>query len=183
MKSIVDLFHEIGMLAQTQRSGYAFVGTGKQSVAEHSHRMTLIAYALAKLSRDPIDLTKLLMICLLHDLPETRTGDLNNINKRYVKADETKVIEELKTQSPIGPDIAKYLQEYNDNTSVEAHLAHDADKLEMLLVLKELHDVGNPRCMEWFDRVSGRLESATAKELAKIIRDRPSDSWWKTEVN
>lgn len=180
MQAIVDLFNEIGMLAKTPRSGYAFLGTGKQSVAEHSHRMTLIAYALASLENETaIDLSKLLMMCLLHDLPEARTGDLNNVNKRYVTANEDKAIEDLKRQSPLGPNMAAYINEYITNTSVEAQIAHDADKLEMLLVLKEQNDLGNPRSMEWFERVAARLHRDGAKNLANIIRNTPSDQWWK----
>ena len=49
MIEIVNLLHEIGMLSSIPRSGFAFLGSGKQSVAEHSFRVTLIAYVLARL--------------------------------------------------------------------------------------------------------------------------------------
>ena len=96
MQSFIHLFNEVGMLAHLPRSGYAFLGAGKQSVAEHSHRMTFVAYVLAKESKEPVDMAKLLLMCLLHDLPEARTGDLNYVNKRYVEANEDQVIAELK---------------------------------------------------------------------------------------
>lgn len=179
MKAVIDLFHEIGMLENIPRSGYAFLGTGEQSVAEHSYRMTLIAYALAALGKDSVDLTKLLMMCLLHDLPEARTGDLNNVNKRYVTADENKVVEELKKQSQLGPQIAEYINEYIENKTLESRLAHDADKLEMLLVLKKQYDLGNSRAAEWIDKVAARVETDLAKTLADNIKNRPSDEWWK----
>ena len=39
MYSIVNLLHEVGMLAHIPRSGFAFLGLGKQSVAEYSYRV------------------------------------------------------------------------------------------------------------------------------------------------
>jgi len=181
MKSIVHLFNEIGMLARTPRSGFAFLGSGKQSVAEHSHRIACIGYALATLSKSPIDLSKLLLMCLLHDLPEARIGDLNYVNKRYVRADEEKVIQELASQSTIGKNIAAYLKEYNENLTMEARLAHDADQLELLLVLKELHDCGNPRAMDWFATVLNRVQTDVGLALADLISKTPSDEWWKID--
>lgn len=178
MQSLIHLFNEVGMLAKTPRSGFAFLGSGQQSVAEHSHRMTFIAFILSKKTKKKIDLSKLLMMCLLHDLPEARTGDLNYVNKRYVDADEHKVINDLKEQDEIGNEIGSLLEEYIENKSPEAQLAHDADQIELLLVLKELYDVGNHRAMEWFGRVEERVKTKTGKELASLIRTTPSDAWW-----
>lgn len=179
MQSLINLFNEIGMLAHTPRSGFAFLGTGKQSVAEHSHRMTLIAYALAMMGPQPVDLAKLLLICLFHDLPEARTGDLNYVNKRYVKANEKAVIEDLKDKTLIGPTIAACHNEYVENDSIEAQIAHDADKLELLLVLKELYDTGNPRAMDWFEATAQLVKLERSKSLIDTIRTTPYDQWWR----
>lgn len=183
MQSLVHLFNEIGMLAHTPRSGYAFLGAGKQSVAEHSHRMTLVAYMLAKESQEPVDLTKLLLMCLLHDLPEARTGDLNYVNKRYVEANENLVIEELKKRTTLGEEMGGYIEEFNDNESVESKIAHEADQLEMLLKLKELHDLGSPRAMEWYEIVAKRLKSPLGKKFAEQILVTPADEWWTVGRN
>lgn len=183
MRSVVNLLNEIGMLAHTERSGFAFLGNCKQSVAEHSYRMTLIAYVLASLIKKPIDLSKLLLICLLHDLPEARTGDLNHMNKRYVHADEEKVIEEIEKNSSLGPQLVKYLREYNENKTIEANLAHDADQIELLLVLKELDELGNSRAMSWYDPIVKRLHTEVAREIAETIRTTSSSSWWNNNKN
>jgi 5'-deoxynucleotidase YfbR-like HD superfamily hydrolase len=70
-----NLFFEVGMLARTPRSGFPFLGTGKQSVAEHVYRMLNIAFILARQSDHPVDELHLLHLVLFHDLPEARTGD------------------------------------------------------------------------------------------------------------
>lgn len=178
MESIVHLLNEIGMLAHTPRSGFAFLGTGKQSVAEHSHRMALVAYVLAVIGEEPVDISKLLIMCLCHDLPEARTGDLNYVNKRYVKADENKVIEEMGKATLLGKIFAAYLNEYIEGETLEAQLAHDADQIELLLVLKELIDTGNMRANRWFENVEKRVETKIGKQLARVIHSTPSDGWW-----
>lgn len=178
MQPLIHLFNEVGMLAKTPRSGFAFLGTGQQSVADHSHRMTFIAFVLSKHAEEKIDLSKLLMMCLLHDLPEARTGDLNYVNKRYVKADEHRVIDELAAKHPIGAELGELLREYIKAETAEAKIAHDADQIELLLVLKELADTGNPRAMEWFNGVEARVKTKAGKQVAELIRATPSDGWW-----
>jgi putative hydrolase of HD superfamily len=179
LKALVNLFHEIGMLAETPRSGFAFLGSGRQSVAEHSYRVALIALFLAEHACLQIDSLKLLKMCLLHDLPEARTGDLNYVNKRYVHVDLQAAIADLEHSTSCGPGIAAVLRAYEDRDSLEATLAHDADQLEMLLFLKREHDLGNSRAMDWFSAVAARLILPLAREVAINISTVASDEWWQ----
>lgn len=55
LTSCVNLMHEVGMLAKTPRSGFAFLGSGSQSVAEHSFQMTWVALILSTLSQTPLN--------------------------------------------------------------------------------------------------------------------------------
>ncbi|MBA3721798.1 MAG: HD domain-containing protein [Parachlamydiaceae bacterium] len=182
MHEIVNLLNEIGMLSHIPRSGFAFLGSGKQSVAEHSYRVALIAHALARLSSKAsdktIDHSKLIMMCLLHDLPEARTGDLNYLQKKYVHTDLPKAINDIEKGSPLGPEIAEWINEYEDDLTEEAKIAHDADQLELFLVLKKEHELGNPRALEWFKTGCKRLKTPIAKELAEMIFQTSSDEWW-----
>lgn len=178
MQEIVNMMNEIGMLAHTPRSGFAFLGTGKQSVADHTYRMTVIAYMLADFCKEPINLQKLLLMCLFHDLPEARTGDHNYVNKRYVKTDLKKVIGDIEKGSSYGPEIAGYINEYEEKKTIESLIAHDADQLELLLVLKEELDKGNSRANDWFVIAAKRLKTEMAIKIADEILIRPFDAWW-----
>ena len=42
LTSIVDFLFEVGILAKTPRSGFHFLGSGEQSVAEHINRVSYI---------------------------------------------------------------------------------------------------------------------------------------------
>ncbi|KAF3362587.1 Metal dependent phosphohydrolase [Chlamydiales bacterium STE3] len=182
MKDLIHLFHEIGMLDTIPRSGFAFLGSGKQSVAAHSFRMTLIAYALSKEIEQPIDEKKLLLMCLLHDLPEARTGDLNYVNKRYVSADEIKVLEDLKSECRIGEEIYKLHEEYRQKETLESQIAHDADQIELMLVLKGELERGNGLAKEWLDNAKKRLTLTLAHKIAEELLTTSSFAWWLTPL-
>ena len=86
-KDIVNFFFELGMLKRTPRSGFQFLRSGQESVAEHSYRVTLIGFTMAKLTPHA-DPARVMSLCLFHDVPEARTGDLNYVNKQYVEVHE-----------------------------------------------------------------------------------------------
>lgn len=180
-ENIVNLFHEVGMLADIPRSGFAFLGSGKQSVAEHSFRVTIIAHTLARLSPEKLDLYKLVMMCLFHDLPEARIGDLNYVQKRYLKADINKAIEHIANGSQIGPEIVEWIKEYEEGKTLEAKLAHDADQLELMLVLKKEFELGNPDAFDWYKRGKERLKTDLAINIANKIWEIKSNSWWQVK--
>jgi putative hydrolase of HD superfamily len=177
MKNIANFLFEAGMLKRTPRSGFQFLGTGAESVAEHIFRTTCIGYALGRMSKDT-DVDRLIKICLFHDLPEARTGDLNYVNKKYVKADEQKAIKDLAATLPFGNEIEDLVQEYEEGKTAESKIARDADQLEMILALKEYKDLGNKYADEWLQFSLKRLQTESAKELAKVILETDSSLWW-----
>ncbi len=91
MKRIAELLFEARMLRHIPRSGFQFLGAGRESVAEHVYSTTFIAYTMAQMHPE-LDRLKLMSMCLVHDLPEARIGDLNSVQKAYVSADEQKAV-------------------------------------------------------------------------------------------
>lgn len=176
-KNIINFFFELGMLKRTPRSGFQFLGTGRESVADHSFRVAMIGYTLARLE-EGIDPLKLILLCLFHDLPEARTGDMNYVNKRYVSVDENKAISHLAETLPFGADFKALMAEYRSGESKEAELAHDADQLELILSLKEENDLGNSYARKWIEFAKLRLKTDAAKELAEEILKTDSTAWW-----
>lgn len=177
MKNIANFLFEVGMLKRTPRSGFQFLGSGAQSVAEHSYRTAMIGYALAQLD-GTVNVGRVLQLCLFHDLPEARTGDQNYVNKKYVQVDEIKAIDDLAAQLPFGEDYRRTLMEFIERNSSEAQLAHDADQLEMVLSLKERKDLGNRYADEWYPFCVERLKTEVARTLAETIWKTDSSLWW-----
>ena len=176
---VIDFLFEVGMLAHTPRSGFHFLGVHKQSVAEHMNRTAYIGYVLATLEDDKdVDPAHVMKMCLLHDLAEARTSDLNWMNQKYVTADEDKAVEEMTAKLPFGDDIRKTIEEYEERKTKEAKLAKDADHLELLLVLKEMIDTGHGKAQSWIPPLLKRLLTDSGRELAEKILETDSDNWW-----
>ena len=177
MDRIVEFLFEVGMLKRTPRSGWQFLGTGSESVAEHVFRTAMIAFVLARLD-GTVDSDKMLRLALAHDLPEARTSDLNYVNQKYVTADESRAADDMTRGLPFGEELRELMAEYRDETSAEAVLAHDADQLEMLFELKEKLDSGCQAAEDWTPFVLRRLRTDAAKGLAERILAGDSASWW-----
>jgi putative hydrolases of HD superfamily len=177
MKDIINFLFEVGMLKRTPRTGFQFLGTGNESVAEHIVRTVFIGYVLSKIETD-VDELKLLKICLVHDLPEARTGDMNYMYKKYVSVDEAKAVRELTETLFFGDDIKSAIDEFNERKTKESLIAHDADQLSLILQLKECGDLGNKYSQEWIKYATMRLYTATAKKMAESILETDSTEWW-----
>jgi putative hydrolase of HD superfamily len=182
LAAIADFLFEVGMLKRTPRSGFQFLGTGSETVAEHSLRVAIIGYVLAKMS-GKFAPEKIVLMCLFHDLVEARTGDLNYVNKRYVKADEDAAVLDMTAQLPFGNEIRGLAEEFNTAGTPEANMAHDADQLEMILQLKELGDLGNRYAADWITSAVKRLRTDDGKRLARTILNTDFSGWWFKEKN
>jgi putative hydrolases of HD superfamily len=176
-RNVVNFFFEIGMLKRTPRSGFQFLGSGNESVAEHSYRTTLIGYTLARLCPEA-DAFKVVCLCLFHDVPEARTGDLNYVNKQYVEVREREAVADLAQTLPFGEEFQKLLEEYRTQESLEAKLAHDADQLDLILSLKEQNDLGNSYARRWIHFARKRLITDIGSGLARQILETDSTDWW-----
>lgn len=176
-KGAIDFLFEVGILSKTPRSGFHFLGSGQQSVSEHTTRTIYVGFVLATLEKN-VDSAKVMQMCLFHDLAESRTSDLNYVHQKYTVSDEQKAIKDLTDTLSFGDEILRVLTEYKQRKSKEAILAKDADNIEWLLSLKEQVDIGNKRAATWLPSTVKRLKTSVAKDLAKIILKTNSDDWW-----
>ena len=177
MKNIVNFLFEIGILKKTPRSGYQFLGTGSESVAEHSFRVAVIGYLLAK-NEPKADMQKVVLMSLFHDFHEARTGDHNYVNKRYVTVNENKAVNDLARKLSFGQEIVSLIDEFNSRETIEAQLSQDADQLDFILELKRQQDLGNISAAEWLKYSVKRLITDFAKTLADEIVTTDSSDWW-----
>ena len=180
MDRIADFLFEVGMLNKTPRTGYQFLGSGKESVAEHILRTLFVGYTLCKMD-NTLDENRVLKMCFFHDLPEARTGDMNYVNKKYVDVDEEKAVRELTEGISFGNEIKEAIDEFNKKETREAKIAMDADQLALILQLKEYGDLGNKYAEEWINYALKRLNTTTAKELAAKILSTDFSHWWFKE--
>jgi putative hydrolase of HD superfamily len=174
---MVEFMFEVGMLKRSPRTGYQFLGSGGESVADHSFRTAVIGYVLASMEPDA-DRDKVILMCLFHDFPEARTGDHNYVNKKYVIVDEEKAVQDQVQGLPFGDEISRLIREFNTLGTLEARLSKDADQLDLILELKEQFDLGNSQAEEWLSFALKRLLTESGKRLAEKIMTTKRDSWW-----
>jgi putative hydrolase of HD superfamily len=177
MDRIVEFLFETMLLKRIHRTGYQFLGPGRESVAEHTYAVMCVGLTLARMTPG-VDTGRLLTMCLVHDMPEARMGDLNTVQKRYVTANEDRALDHLTRGLEFGADIRKLLNEFNAGETLEARLARDADQLAFLIDLKSLADMGYAAPEKWAGNVRERLRTPAGIEIAEGIARTEWDSWW-----
>lgn len=173
---LADFIFETGILSSFKRSGLDFLGSGSQNIASHSFRTAIIGYVLA--SSSGADVSKTVLLCLFHDIPETRTGDINYFQRKYVKKDEKKAVKDICRGLESLSDIETFVTEFNDGTSQEALLARDADCLELIFTLKEELDKGNSQALNWINSALKRIATKEGRKIAEAAIDRKYYDWW-----
>ncbi|NPB09880.1 MAG: HD domain-containing protein [Thermodesulfobacteria bacterium] len=177
MRRLAKFLFEGAMLKRLERTGYAYLGTGSETIAAHSFGVALTALLLSSLVPEA-DEKKLLKMAILHDFLEARTGDLNSVNKLYDQVDEEAAAKDAFSGLPAGKEWQALWDEYRRGESLEAQLVHDADQLDLLIMLKEQHDLGNPYASRWITYAKRRLRTEIGQKLAAAITETDWASWW-----
>jgi 5'-deoxynucleotidase YfbR-like HD superfamily hydrolase len=179
---VADFIFEVGTLGTTPRSGLPLLGSGAANVAQHTNRVCYVGWALASM-RDDADASKVLKMCLLHDLAEARTSDLSHLHQQYVTVDEQRAIDDATEGLPFGEEAKALLHEYEERKSLESLIVKDADTLEMVAFEKEQADAGNPQAKDWLDYSIKQVKTDEGKKLAKALAETRADRWWRQLFN
>lgn len=177
LSALADFIYETGNLSRTPRSGLWFLGTGNQSVAEHTLRTTYIGYAMSHLVPDA-DTNTVVLMCLFHDFGEGRTSDLNYIHQRYGRLAESEAIGDIARSVPFGSRIQELYEAFGARKTIEAKIAKDADQLEWLVTLREEEVKGNAKAKVWARFAYKRLKTPIGKKLGKLLLATHPDDWW-----
>ena len=110
-------------------------GGRRESVAEHSWRVSLMAYWISD-EFPEADMNKVIKMCLIHDLGECFTGDIPTFDK--TKADEQReeqLLQEWVDQlpSPFREEMTALYQEMEARETVEAKIYKALDNLEAVI--------------------------------------------------
>jgi 5'-deoxynucleotidase len=152
-----SLFRAAGILKTIRRAGWAKKAgiQNAESVADHSFRMAIIGAYLAGVMG--LDSGKIVTMCLIHDLGESKIGDLTPEEKPSSKEHrmmEGKALMEILSRLPKKPrkKFSTYWRELVENKTREAKLVWGIDKLEMGLQMKDYAALGvDSKLLKEFD--------------------------------
>ncbi|GAB4272228.1 MAG: HD domain-containing protein [Opitutales bacterium] len=108
----------------------------RESVAEHTWRMSFMAILLHKKLEKPVNLERVLKMIIIHDLVEAEVGDIPafEVSERMrMKQDlEREAISRIRSLigRDIGDDIHDLWHEFEDKKTPESKFAQALDKLE-----------------------------------------------------
>ncbi len=138
---IIELYFELNQLKNIYRTGYLDRGLSKEkceSVADHSLSVALLSLIIADEHFQELDTGKIVKIAIIHDVPEVYIGDLTP----FEILPEEKTILEYKAFERIFSKMRNYdyylslFKEYKNQSSKEAVLVYQVDKLERFMQAK-----------------------------------------------
>lgn len=166
LPAVAELLLESATLKRMPRAGWAMRGVPYgESVAEHSFGVALLALALVDLLRAGaeaedagLDLEKVLIMALLHDLAEARLTDLPASATRLIPEEvksraEAQALAGILAPLPGAEHLRVLWQEFEDRTSPEGRLVRDADKLEMMVQCLRYEQAGSRGLDEFWQAI------------------------------
>jgi len=133
-KEYLNILHIAEKLKDTPR--HCTTSKGRvESVAEHSWRVSLMAFLL-KNEFPEVNIDKVINMCLIHDLGECFTGDIPT----FVKTDKDRNVEDNllynwinSLPSEVSNEMKLLFEEMNEQKTVESKIYKSLDKLEALI--------------------------------------------------
>ena len=133
-RSLLDLMHTAEKLKDATRHCYTSQGR-RESVAEHSWRMALMAYCMWD-EFPGADMEKVIRMCLIHDLGEAFTGDIPTFEKKAAdEKTEEKLLMDWVDSLPenISSSMRTLFLEMAERKTPEAKIYKAIDGLEALI--------------------------------------------------
>lgn len=139
LRQQLSFLMEVDKLKDITRQTYISSGQRKETDAEHSFSLALMVCLLSEYSNEPIDVTKTMIMVLIHDIVEVDAGDTyayDEANNETKRERECKAAERIFKLLP--EDQAQYLrslwEEFEALETQEAKFANAIDKIQPMLL-------------------------------------------------
>ena len=140
---ILEIDKEKNIFRQTHLSGHGL----NETDAEHAWHMAIMAYLLQEYSNEKIDVARVMLMCLIHDVVEIDAGDTYAYDAEGLKtqkAREEAAKERLYSMLPEDQkaDLVTIFDEFEERKTPEAKFARALDNLQPL-ILNNSNDGGD----------------------------------------
>ena len=135
MDFCLEIDKEKNIFRQTSLSGYG----RKENDAEHAWHMAIMAYLLREYANSEIDIGKVMIMCLIHDIVEIDAGDTyayDEENLKTQKAREDAAKERIFSLLPEDQkkDMIALFDEFEAYETPESRFAHAMDNIQPLIL-------------------------------------------------
>lgn len=135
LEFILEIDKEKNIFRQTHLSGHG----RNENDAEHAWHMAVMAYLLQEYSNEKIDILRVIMMCLIHDVVEIDAGDTYAYDEEGLKTQKTRENAAKERIYSLLPEDQKrtltaIFDEFEENQTAEAKFAHAMDNLQPLLL-------------------------------------------------
>ena len=131
----LEIDKEKNIFRQTHLSG-----NGRQEKdAEHARHMAIMAYLLKEYANEPVDIGKVMLMCLIHDIVEIDAGDTyayDEVNLKTQKAREDAAKERIFSILPADQkaELIALFDEFEAWETPESKFAHAMDNIQPLIL-------------------------------------------------
>ena len=141
----LEIDKEKNIFRQTHLSGHG----RNENDAAHAWHMAIMAYLLQEYSNEPVDITRVMLMCLIHDVVEIDAGDTYAYDAEGLKtqkAREEAAKERIYSLLPEDQkkELAAIFDEFEESKTPESKFAHAMDNLQPLM-LNNSNDGGDWR--------------------------------------
>lgn len=131
----LEIDKEKNIFRQTHLSGHG----RNENDAEHAWHMAIMAYLLREYANEEVDIARVMLMCLIHDIVEIEAGDTyayDTEGKKSQKAREDVAKEKLYSLLPEDQkqELTALFDEFEEYQTAEAKFAHAMDNLQPLLL-------------------------------------------------
>ena len=135
LEFILEIDKEKNILRQTHLSGHG----RNENDAEHAWHMAIMAYLLREYSNEPVDIAKVMLMCLIHDIVEIDAGDTYAYDpeaKKTQKVREEAAKERIFSILPEEQkkELTALFDEFEEFQTPEAKFARAMDNLQPLIL-------------------------------------------------
>ncbi len=131
----LEIDKEKNIFRQTHLSGHG----RNENDAEHAWHMAIMAYILKEYSNEPIDIARVMLMCLIHDIVEIDAGDTyayDAENLKTQKAREDAAKDRIFSLLPKEQkeELIQLFDEFEAFQTAESKFAHAMDNLQPLML-------------------------------------------------
>ncbi len=132
---ILEIDKEKNIFRQTHLSGHG----RNENDAEHAWHMAIMAWLLREYADEPVDITRVMLMCLIHDVVEIDAGDTYAYDEESKKTQaerEQKAKERIYALLPEdqGTILAALFDEFEAGQTADARFARAMDNFQPLLL-------------------------------------------------